>query len=171
MKQWVERFNQRIDAWGQKLQEKEFRIPVDLTAGIVFFLFALVVLLIMPSQVEVSEKDVVNGRAFPTLLMVIMMVCCAILIGKELFKLATKKPLNWKTVNALVEVKALIILAILVVTWLIAKLTGLFVLGALFCCLAFLIYFRCKKVSYYVITLSLAVVIWAVFRFALRVDF
>ena len=171
MKQWVEQFNGRMDAWGRKLHEKEIRIPIDLVTGLAFALFALAILLVMPDQVAVSEKDVVNGRAFPTLLMAVMMICCAMLVAKELYKLATKQPLNWKVINVQVEMKALVILAILVGTWLLSKLTGLFVVGAVFCCLGFLLYFRCRKRSYYVITLVLAVAIWAAFRFALGVDF
>ena len=76
---------------------------VDLVTGVVFALFALVILLVMPDQVAVSEKDVVNGRAFPTLLMAVMLLCCAMLIGKELYKLATKQPLNWKAGMAVME--------------------------------------------------------------------
>ena len=171
MSKWVEQFNGRMDAWGRKLHEKEIRIPIDLVTGVVFFLVGLGVLLVMPDQVAISEKDVVNGRAFPTLLTVVMLLCCAMLIGKELYKLATKQPLNWKVINVQVEMKALVILGILRVTHLLSKLTGLFVVGAVFCCLGFLLYFRCRKRSYYVITLVLAVAIWAAFRFALGVDF
>ena len=69
MKQWVKQFNGCMDAWGRKLHEKEIRIPIDLVTGVAFALFALVILLVMPDQVAISEKDVVNGRAFPTLLM------------------------------------------------------------------------------------------------------
>ena len=171
MSKWVEQFNGRMDAWGRKLHEKEIRIPIDLVTGILFFLLRLGVLLVMPDQVAISEKDVVNGRAFPTMLTVVLLLCCAMLIGKELYKLATKQPLNWKVINIQVEIKALIILGILVVTYLLSKLTGLFVVGAIFCCLGFLLYFRCRKKSYYVITLVIAVAIWAAFRFALGVDF
>ena len=171
MSKWVEQFNGRMDSWGRKLHEKEIRIPVDLVTGVVFFLVGLGVLLVMPDQVAISEKDVVNGRAFPTLLTAVMLLCCAMLIGKELYKLATKQPLNWKVINIQVEIKALVILGILVVTYLLSKLTGLFVVGAVFCCLGFLLYFRGRKRSYYVITLVLAVAIWAAFRFALGVDF
>ena len=171
MSKWVEQFNGRMDTWGRKLHEKEIRVPIDLVTGVVFFLVGLGVLLVMPDQVAISEKDVVNGRAFPTLLTVVMLLCCAMLIGKELYKLATKQPLNWKVINIQVEIKALVILGILVVTYLLSKLTGLFVVGAVFCCLGFLLYFRCRKRSYYVITLVLAVAIWAAFRFALGVDF
>ena len=171
MKQWVKQFNGCMDAWGRKLQGKEIRIPIDLVTGIVFALFALVILLVMPDQVAVSEKDVVNGRAFPTLLMAVMLLCCAMLVGKELYKLATKQPLNWKVINIQVEVKALVILGILLGTYFLSKLTGLFVVGAVFCCLGFLLYFRCRKKSYYAITLVIAVAIWAAFRFVLGVGF
>ncbi len=168
---WINEFHDRMDRWGERLHEKEIRIPVDLTVGVLFFLFALAILLVMPQQVAISEKDTVNGRAFPTLLMVVMMICCAMLVGKELYKLATKQPLNWKVINLQTELKALVILAILVVTYLLCRFTDLFVVGAIFCCLGFLVYFRCKKSSYYVITLTLAVAIWAAFRFVLKVDF
>ena len=171
MKQWVDRLYARMDALGERLGEKQLRIPVDLTAGIVFFLFAVVILLVMPNQVVVSDKDAVDGRAFPTLLMWVMIICCAALILKELYKLATKRPLTWKVINLQVELKALAILAILVLFYVLCRLTDLFVVGAIVCVLGFLFYFRCKKPSYYVITLAIAVGIWAAFRFVLGVDF
>ena len=40
------------------------------------------------------------------------------------------------------ELKALVILAILVVSYLLSRATDLFVVGAIFCCLGFLVYFR-----------------------------
>ena len=168
---WVNEFHVRMDRWGERLSKKELRIPVDLTVGVLFFLFALAILYVLPQQVAISEKDTVNGRAFPTLLMVVMMICCAMLVGKEIYKLITKQPLNWKVINLQTELKALVILAILVVTYLLCRFTDRFVGGAIFCCLGFLVYFRCKKPSYYVITLTFAVAIWAAFRFVLNVDF
>lgn len=168
---WVNEFHARMDRWGERLSKKELRIPVDLTVGVLFFLFALAILYVLPQQVAISEKDTVNGRAFPTLLMVVMMICCAMLVAKEIYKLITKQPLNWKVINLQTELKALVILSILVVTYLLCRYTDLFVVGAIFCCLGFLVYFRCKKPSYYVITLTLAAAIWAAFRFVLHVDF
>ena len=43
--------------------------------------------------------------------------------------------------------------------------------GSVFCAVAFLLFFRCKKPLYYAITLSMAVGIWVVFRFVLNVNF
>jgi 4-amino-4-deoxy-L-arabinose transferase-like glycosyltransferase len=100
-----------------------------------------------------------------------MLIACAALIGKELVKLARKQPITWKTVNLLVEVKALVILGILLGTYFLSKYTGMFVIGAVFCALGFLVFFRCKKWSYYAITLGLAVGIWCAFRFGLGVSF
>lgn len=171
MKDQLDRLTARLDAIGERLEKKELRIPVDLVTGVLFALFALVIFWIMPDQVVISEKDVVNGRAFPTLLMAVMLLCCVMLIGKEVYKLAAKQPLAWKTINLLVEVKALIILMILAGTYFLSKLTGLFVVGGVFCCLGFLVYFRCRKPSYYIITVALAMGIWAAFRFVLGVDF
>ena len=171
MKQSLDRFHARMDAWGEKLHEKEFRIPVDLTVGVLFFLFALVILWIMPQQVIVSEKDVVNGRAFPTLLMAVMMLCCAGLVLKDVYKIITKKPIEWKVINLNTEVKALVIFIILLISFFLCIVTDLFVVGSIFCCLGFLIYFRCKKPSYYAITLGIAVIIWVAFRFGLGVEF
>lgn len=171
LKQLIDRVDARLDAWGEALKGREFRFPSDLTAGIVFALAGIAMLLALPGQVTVTGGDVVDGRAFPTLLMGVMLAGCAALIGKELVKLARKQPIAWKTVNLLVEVKALVILAILLVTYLLCKYTGLFVIGAVFCALGFLAFFRCRKGSYYAITLALAAGIWCAFRFGLGVRF
>ena len=171
MKNFIANTEKKLDAWGEKLEKINISYPSDLVTGVLFLVVSIVILLIMPQQVVVSEKDVVNGRAFPTMLAYLMMAMSVLMTGTELVKLITKKPLTMKTVNALAEVKALTIIAILLVTYLLAKLTDLFVIGGLFCAVAFLVYFRCKKKSYYAITISAAVLIWVVFRFVLNVSF
>ena len=67
MAKLAENFNSRMDTIGEQLKEKNVKIPIDLTAGIVSFLIAAVIMVMMPSQVAVSESDIINGRAFPTL--------------------------------------------------------------------------------------------------------
>lgn len=169
---WMDRLDKKRDEIGEKLAQKEVKLPTELVAGIFFLILGVVILLIMPSQVAVSDSDVINGRAFPTLLMVVMIIFSGALLVKELYNFYVKKiPLTTKTVNLLVEVKALEILAILLLTYIICRVTDLFVIGSIFCCLGFLIYFRCRKKSYYAITLIAAVAIWAAFRFGLNVGF
>ena len=171
MSKWVNDFNSNMDSLGDRLRDKEIRVPIDLTAGIVAILFSLFIFAVMPDQVAISEKAGVNGRAFPTLLMSVMLICGIVLVGREILKLMRKQPLEWKVINVQTEAKALVIFLILFFTYFLSRLTGLFVIGAVFCCIGFLLYFRCRKKSYYALTITLAVIIWAVFRIVLNVDF
>ena len=163
MKNLIEHTETKLDEWGAKLEVKNIEYPVDLVCGILFLVIGIVLLLIMPQQVQISEKDVVNGRAFPTMLVW--------LVGREAYNMVMHRPIKTKTLNLLVEAKALVIVLILVVTYLLAKVTDLFVVGAVFCAVAFLLFFRCKKPLYYAITVSMAVLIWVVFHFVLNVSF
>lgn len=154
-----------------RLQDKNFSYPSNLSAGVICALVAIVMIMVIPGQIEVSEKDEVNGRVFPQLLIYLMLLCSTILIGKDVLKIMTKQPLEMKTINLYVELKALIIILILIATYLISKYTELFVAGGIFCSLAFLVFFNCRKPLYYAITLTLAVTIWVAFRFGLGVNF
>ena len=136
MKNLIERIETRLDEWGAKLEEKNIEYPVDLICGILFLVIGIVLLLIMPQQVQISEKDVVNGRAFPTMLVWLMLAMSALLVGREAYNMVMHRPVKTKTLNLLVEAKALVIVLILVVTYLLAEITGLFVVGAVFCALA-----------------------------------
>ena len=93
------------------LEHKTFSYPSNLTAGIICILLAGLMLVMIPGQIEISEKDVVSGRDFPNLLMY--------LILKDLYRIMTKQPLEMKTINLYTEVKALVIIGILVGTYLI----------------------------------------------------
>ena len=82
MKNLIERAEAKLDEWGAKLEQKSIEYPVDLICGILFLVIGIVLLLIMPRQVQISEKDVVNGRAFPTMLVWLML---AIKSNKPIF--------------------------------------------------------------------------------------
>lgn len=161
----------KLDEIGAKLKNKEVRLPTDMIGAGFFMLLAFVLLLIMPDQVKIVESDIISGRAFPTLLMVLMIICCGLLLAQNIYKIIKKQEIHTCTLNLLTEVKALIILAILFATYFICKITNLFVIGAVFCSLGFLLYFRCKKKLYYGITVGFSIVIWALFRFVLGVRF
>lgn len=60
MKNLIERAEAKLDEWGAKLEQKNIEYPVDLICGILFLVIGIVLLLIMPQQVQISEKDVVN---------------------------------------------------------------------------------------------------------------
>ena len=65
----------KLDQIASRLKEKQFTIPTDLVGAILFFALGAFLFLIMPEQVSVSESDVVNGRVFPRLLFLLMMIC------------------------------------------------------------------------------------------------
>ena len=171
MKNFIANAEKKLDAWGEKLEKINITYPSDLVTGILFFVVSVVVLLIMPQQVVISEKDLVNGRAFPTMLAYLMMAMSILLTGGELVKLITKKPLVTKTMNLLVEVKAVLIFLSMIVFWLVAEKTGNFAIGSAVFGVLMLFFFRCKKPLYYAIVLVAAVAIWAAFRFGLGVLF
>lgn len=171
MKDWINNMDEKLDNMGAKLAKKEITIPTDIVAAVVFFLIGVVLLLCVPSQTTIGKDEVVSGAAFPTYLCYIMIIGSIVVAIQNVLKIVRKEPIETKTINALVEVKALIIFGILVMFWLICNITNLFVIGAIFCAVAFLVFFRCKKKSYYLITITVAVAIWAAFRFILNVNF
>ena len=171
MRDWMNNLDAKLDSMGEKLSKKNITIPTDLVAAAVFFVLGIVLLLCVPSQVTVGKDEVVSGAAFPSYLCYIMIGGSLIIAVQNILKIMRKEPIETKTINALVEVKALIIFGILVMFWVICNVTDLFVLGAIFCAVSFLLSFRCKKKSYYVITIAFAIGIWAAFRFGLNVRF
>lgn len=167
----MKNINEKLDSIGAKLAKKEITIPTDIVTSVVFFLLGVVLLLLVPSQTTVGKDEVVSGAAFPTYLCYIMIIGSVIVAIQNILKIVRKEPVETKTINALVEVKALIIFGILVLYWVICSLTDLYVVGSIFCAIAFLLFFRCKNKFYYVITITIAVGIWAAFRFILNVNF
>ena len=64
MKNLIEHTETKLDEWGAKLEVKNIEYPVDLVCGILFLVIGIVLLLIMPQQVQISEKDVVTVVPF-----------------------------------------------------------------------------------------------------------
>ena len=161
----------KLDAIGDKLKKKEWKVPTDLLGGVIFLVFGLLMLYIIPLQIEVKKKELVNGQAFPKLLMYIMIACSIILIVNQVIKMLRKEPVKTTTINLMVEVKAVLIFLSMIVFWLVAEKTGNFAIGSAVFGVLMLFFFRCKKPMYYAIVLVAAVVIWAAFRFGLGVLF
>ena len=146
-------------------------MPTDLLGGVLFLIFGLVMLWLIPQQIEIKKKELVNGRAFPNLLMYVMIACSIILIVQQVIKLARRQEVKLTTVNLLVEVKALLIFLAMIVFCFVAKTSGNFAVGAAVFGVLMLFIFRCKKPLYYAVVIAAAVAIWAVFRFGLGVLF
>ncbi len=151
--------------------DREFHLPADFVGAGLFLALALGLFFLLPRQVAVSERDVVNGRAFPSLLAGVMIICSGILLVQGILKRKRGESGNVVTLCLRTQLRAALIFLILVAFWGIGEGTGLFPIGAVFCGIAFLLFFRCKKGVYYVITVTAALLIWAGFRFGLGVRF
>lgn len=172
MKNLIERAEAKLDEWGAKLEQKNIEYPVDLICGILFLVIGIVLLLIMPQQVQTDlGKDVVNGRAFPTMLIWLMLAMSALLVGREAYNMVMHRPTKTKTLNLLVETKALVIVLILVVTYLLAEVYGSVCCGRCILRTGISGLFPLQETLYYAITVSMAVLIWVVFHFVLNVSF
>lgn len=167
-REFVQRIDSWLDATGEKLEKKKVRLYVDIITPIAFIIFAVAVLLAMPKQIALLSSGSINERSFPTLLMFLIIICGVVLLGKEIFNIISKKKANIVETTALVEVKALIILGILVLYWLLMGLIG-FIISSILLGLAMLMFFRVKKVSYYIIVSVVAVLIGVFFRYVLNV--
>lgn len=165
-------FIQRIDSWldatGEKLEKKKVKLYVDIITPIIFIIFAVAVLLAMPKQIALLSSSSINERSFPTLLMLLIIICGVVLLIKEIYNIISKKKANIVETTVLVEVKALIILGILVLYWLLMGLIG-FIISSILLGLAMLMFFRVKKPSYYIIVSVVAVLIGVFFRYVLNV--
>lgn len=165
----------RIDRWldetGEKLKRREMNVPTDLVGGVLFLIFGIVMLLVIPGQIEVGKKEVVTGRAFPDLLMVILIACSAILVLTQVVKLIRHQPVKVTKLNLLTEVRALLIFAFMLIYFFVCQWTNNFAIGSCVFGLLMLLFFRCKKPLYYAIVLAAAVLIWVAFRYGLNVIF
>ncbi len=167
-REFVQRIDSWLDATGEKLEKKKVRLYVDIITPIIFIIFAVAVLLAMPSQIALLSSSSINERSFPTLLMFLIIICGVVLLIKEIYNIISKKKANIVETTVLVEVKALIILGILVLYWLLMGLVG-FIVSSILLGLAMLMFFRVKKVSYYIIVSVVAVLIGVFFRYVLNV--
>lgn len=171
MKDLVNRIDRWLDESGEKLKKHEWEIPLDLTGGILFLIVGIAIMVIIPQQIVVKKKEVINGQAFPRLLVFLMIGCSLILIVREVIKLVRHEELRKVKLNLLVEIRALIIFVNMLVYYVICKVTGQFLIGSCVFVVLMLFFFRCKKWHYYAITLAAAVFIWVAFHYGLNVNF
>ena len=167
----VARFDRWLDETGAKLREREVTVPSDLLGGALFLIFGVVMLFVIPGQIEVGQKEIITGRAFPNLLMYLLVACSAVLVITQIVKLARKQPVKTAKFNLLTEVRALLIFAFMLVYYFVCRWTNNFAVGSCVFGVLMLLFFRCKKPLYYAIVLAAAVLIWVAFRFGLNVTF
>ncbi|HHT80457.1 MAG TPA: tripartite tricarboxylate transporter TctB family protein [Spirochaetales bacterium] len=166
--QILKKLDTKIDRTGERLKDRKVNFYPTVVGPIVFLVFALVAFLIMPSQVKVQQQAATTARTFPILLLQIMIVGSVALLVTEIVKILRKTELEVVQIELLTEIKALIILLMLILYAILMPLIG-FIPSSLLFSVAMLYFFRIKKVSYYLIIIFSALVIGLIFRYLLGV--
>lgn len=166
--QILKKLDTKIDRTGERLKDRKVNFYPTVVGPIVFLVFALVAFLIMPSQVKVQQQAATTARTFPILLLQIMIVGSVALLVTEIVKILRKTELEVVEIELLTEIKALIILLMLILYAILMPLIG-FIPSSLLFSVAMLYFFRIKKVSYYLIIIFSALVIGLIFRYLLGV--
>ena len=122
----------------------------------------------MPSQIKVTEKGSINAQTFPKLLLQIMLVCSVVVFLVDIIKIILKKPSPTTTIDLVTEIRALIILAFLILYLLLLRPLG-FIFSSIVFALLMTAYFRIRKVSYYLIGVCAALLIGVLFQYVLHV--
>ena len=87
MKNMINRLDTWLDTTGERLKQREWNVPIDLVGGAAFVLIGIVLLMIIPQQITVKKKEIINGQQFPSLLVYLMIGCGLLLFCRELIKL------------------------------------------------------------------------------------
>ncbi|MDY0287937.1 MAG: tripartite tricarboxylate transporter TctB family protein [Sphaerochaeta sp.] len=164
----LKKLDGKVDRLGESLEGRSVNFYPSLVGPLVFLAFAVGAFLLMPSQVKVQENMATTARTFPTLLLQIMIAGSVVLLVTEIAKIVRKAEIEVIRIELLTEIKALIILVMLVLYALAMPLIG-FIVSSLLFSVAMLYYFRIKKGTYYLIVVISALVIGVIFRYLLGV--
>lgn len=160
--------DRKIDQLADRLEPKSIRLYPTIVGPIMFIVLAITIFLVMPSQVKIREDQIINARTFPTVLTTIMLAGAVILLGKELFRIVKKLPLEVVELSVLTEIKALILLGLLILYAVLMKSIG-FITSSVIYAVLMLYYFRIKDWKYYGIVVTASVAIGMIFRYVLHV--
>lgn len=162
------RFDSKLSAIAASMEGKRVRFYPTITGALVMIVFSIAVLVLMPSQVNIDEGEIITARTFPTLLAYIMLGGSVLLLIQEAVKVIRKRPLQTRELELLTEVKALVLLVLFVLYAVLMTLTGFIVASAIYSVLM-LVYFREKRLHFYPIVVVAAVIIGIIFRNVLNV--
>ena len=116
--------DRKIDQLADRLEPQSIRLYPTIVGPIMFIVLAITIFLVMPSQVKIREDQIINARTFPTVLTTIMLAGAVILLGKELFRIVKKMALEVVKLSVLTEIKALILLGLLILYAVLMKSIG-----------------------------------------------
>jgi len=145
----------------------KIKVHTNLWAGILSVAFALVIWIAMPYQIAAGGDSVAtNPRLFPQIFCVLIGILGVILIVSSL---AMHRE-DVKEYDLKIEGKQLLYYGMIVAYVLCISRFGFLIPSVAFALLT-LVYYRCRKPLYYIITISFAVALYLIFTYVLGVRF
>lgn len=160
--------NAAIDRFSRKWEGRQIPFYPSLVGPVLFLAAGVAGYALMPSQVKIQEGTATTARTFPSLMLTLILACSVVLLVQELIKIVRKQSIEVVMLDVLTEIRALIILILLVLYALLIPPLGFIVTSILFG-LAMLGFFRVKKWWYYLIVALSALVIGLLFQVVLNV--
>ena len=140
------------------------KLTKDFYSGAFFFLAALAIWFLIPSQIPTTNTNTLNGQFFPKIISIILGLSSGIQIMFELKKQKKEDPVILRD-----ELKVLFLFLILL-----AYIFAFSHLGFLIPSLVFgpliLLFFGQRRISYYIAVETTAVAVFLVFTYFLRVQ-
>ena len=164
----LRRLDAQIDILAERMKEKKMKLYPSLLGPILFIILGVTIMLLMPSQVKIRDDQAITARTFPTFLTMIMMGGAIILLLREGLKVLRKEPIESIELELLTEVKALILMGMLILYAFLMSRIGFMVSSVIYSILM-MYYFRVKNWKYYIIVIVAAVLIGIIFRYVLNV--
>lgn len=164
----LRRLDAQIDILAERMKEKKMKLYPSLVGPLLFIILGVTIMLLMPSQVKIRSDQVITARTFPTFLTMIMIGGSIILLLREGLKILRKEPIESIELELLTEVKALILMGLLILYAFLMSRIGFMVSSVIYSILM-MYYFRVKNWKYYIIVIVAAVLIGIIFRYMLNV--
>lgn len=168
MIEFVKKLDNKIDLAAERMKDKKIAFYPTIIGPILFIVLSLVVLALMPSQIKIQPNRAINARTFPSILTYLMLGSSLVLLLREGLKAVRKIPIEKYELELLTELKALILLVLLILYAFLMKTIG-FIAGSVIYSILMLYYFRIKNWKYYAIVVASAIAIGMIFRFVLNV--
>ncbi|MBK5200930.1 MAG: tripartite tricarboxylate transporter TctB family protein [Spirochaetaceae bacterium] len=168
MKKFLDSVDLLIDNTGTKLERHNMNVPINIVGAILFIIIAIVGLSLVPSQIKLNTSSAITARTFPLLMLRIVLIFSVVLLLKDIIAIIRKKDIEMKEINLLVEIRALIILAMLILFLVLLHFSS-FIASSIVFGILMLFYFRSRKLSSYIIICSSAIIIGFLFQYVLKV--
>ncbi|MDO4766288.1 MAG: tripartite tricarboxylate transporter TctB family protein [Eubacteriales bacterium] len=104
----------------------------NLVGAVLFFLFSMTLLLLMPSQIKVVSQDAINSATFPRLIVFIMAGCSLYLIIIEIIKIIRKQGVEIYEIDLAVESRTLVVIGLLILFYILLSLVPFWAAALIF---------------------------------------